>query len=102
MATVNNPAKFSLSAAIASGAGAVLDTRHCGAHGYLMYVTTGGSANIALQVSHDGTGWMQHSLYTAIITTGTAQISDYLPYVRVNVNVRYAGATAWAFYQPLC
>lgn len=100
MSVIDVRGGYSLSGAVASGAGSAFDCRNCADYAYWMYVCAGGSANLAFQISHDGTGWMQHLLVTGTTTTGTGIFSAFFPYVRVNVNVRYAGATAYAVYVP--
>lgn len=100
MAVLNNPAGYIASGLIASGAGRALDTRHCRNYGYLWYVTQGDSARLAVQISHDGTAWLDHSIYTATTTSGTAQLAAFFPYIRATVTNRYGNATAYAHYSP--
>lgn len=100
MAVIRNPAGFIASGLVASGAGSAMDCVICKDYGYLYHVVTVASANLALQISHDGTGWMRHALYTATTTTGTALFSAYFPFVRMTMELRYGAATAYAYYQP--
>ncbi len=100
MAVINNPAGHLLSGVVASGAGSPIDCRQCANYGYLVYNVTAASARVVLEVSHDNTGWMTHSIYTAVNATATAQITDYLPYVRAGITHRYGASTAYVTYSP--
>lgn len=111
MSVMNNPADFLLSGISIQTAGAPLDTRAMQAFGYLVYYATGsgggggGSAIFNLEGSHDTTGWMIDSTYTATATqTGTAQVNKFYPYIRANLTKLYSGAGGtgqlWVHYSP--
>jgi hypothetical protein len=68
---------------------------------YLEYASWSPSAILVLQVSHDNTGWMTFATVTATPTTGTAQISAFLPYVRAIYSTGYSvSASAVMYYSP--
>lgn len=96
----NNPARNLLQDATASGAGSAIDCRHAANYGFLAYHTPADSALLVVEASHDATGWFTHSTVTATTTSASAQISDYLPFVRAGVDTRYGAASASLYYQP--
>lgn len=74
---------YLLTGTTASGAGAdIMDCRYTNNYGYLTYMTYSPSAILALEASHDGTGFMRIMTVTGTPTTGTAQISAFFPYLR--------------------
>lgn len=82
---LSNRATFLLSGVAANSAGPAYDMRAALSVAYLFYVATANSAIFNLEASHDSTGWMVVSTYTATATqSGTAQINGYYPYVRAN------------------
>lgn len=84
MPVLNNPAGFLLSAqgTGVSASGNPMDTRNAANYGYLEYATFSPSAILLLQVSKDGSAWMEALRVTGTPATGTAQIAGYYPYVR--------------------
>lgn len=77
------------------------DMRNASNYAYLVYMTHAPSAILALDVSHDNTGWMNFMTVTGTPTTGTAQISAYLPYVRARVVTGYSTTgSAYVYYAP--
>lgn len=84
-----------------SAFGSPIDLRAARNYGYLEYVSHANSAILILQVSHDLTGWMPFLTVTATTTTGTAQLSAFLPYVRGAYSTGWAAtASATMFYSP--
>lgn len=97
---VTNPAAFLISGQTGSGTGGVIaDTRAAANYSYVTYMATA-SAVVKLQASHNGENWMDVATYTAVATTGTAQLAGYFPYMRATVNTAYSNGTAWLFYAP--
>lgn len=109
-AWTNNPAGYLVSAVSAQTTGAPMDTRNAWNFGYLLYIGSGnggaaGSSVFNFEVSHDSTGWMVDSTYTATATqTGSATLSKFFPYVRANVTKTYSGGggsgCVWVHYSP--
>lgn len=100
MGYIYNPAAFLISGQTGSGTGGVIaDTRAAANYAYVTYMATA-SAVVKLQASHDGVGWMDVATYTAIASTGTAQLAGYFPYLRATVNTAYSDGTAYLFYAP--
>lgn len=91
---ISNPAGYLLSGLSASASsGNIMDTRAALGRGLLVYIGIGASANVTFQMSWDTTGWVDVALYTAQTgVIGTAQVSDYYPYVRGIINASYSGA----------
>jgi hypothetical protein len=92
-------AGYLLSGQTGSGAGVPADTRNAANYAYVTYMA-GVSAVVKLQASHDSTGWMDVATYTAVATTGTAQLAGYFPFVRATVNTAYSNGTAYLHYAP--
>ena len=107
MAVLNTINPWLFSAKAANGTGSARNTKHTLTVGYLTYWAAGNSAIFNLEASHNSTGWMVHSTYTATggSFTGTAQITGYFPYVRANAVGIYsaAGGSAQLYvnYQPV-
>lgn len=100
MGIISQPAGFLISGQTGSGTGGVIaDTRAAADYAYVTYMA-GVSAVVKLQASHDGVGWMDVATYTAIATTGTAQLAGYYPYMRATVNTAYSNGTAYLHYTP--
>ena len=101
MPVLNNPASHLLSGITpAPFTGNTVEMRHAANYGYLYMVVTDDSARIILQTSHDGSTWLAHSIYTAVVAAVTAQITDYLPYVRAVQTTGWGDSTALVYYQP--
>ncbi len=100
---INNPGGYLLQNAGTGVAvtGTGVDCRAAMNYAYAMYASYSPSAIMALDVSHDNTGWMIFMTVTATPTTGTAQISAFLPYVRARVVTGYSTTgSANFYYQP--
>jgi hypothetical protein len=105
MTVYSNPAGFLLSGTVASGAtGPAMNLRAAAAYGYLVYAVPGASAVVTLRAAHDSSGWMPVMTITATTTTGTAQLSGYMPYFGAQVNMIFSGGGATGypavFYAP--
>ncbi len=81
--------------------GSGVDYRAAKNYAFVMYQAFSPSAILALDASHDSTGWLNVMIVTALPASGTAQISAYYPYVRARVVTGYSTTgSANLFYQP--
>jgi len=100
MTIISSPMGYLISGQTVSGTGGVIaDSRAAANYAYITYMA-GVSAVVKVQASHDAVGWMDVATYTAVATTGTAQLAGYFPYVRATVNTAYSNGTAYLYYAP--
>lgn len=81
--------------------GTGVDYRAAKNYAFVVYQSYAPSAILALDASHDNTGWLTVMTVTATPSSGTAQISAFYPYVRARVVTGYSTTgSANLFYQP--
>lgn len=92
---------YSLSSAVAAGAGTAIDNRAGTNYGMYQYFATGGSAILDLMVAAEGNMYMTALSVTATNgVTASGSFALYHPWLRADVRTRFAGATASFFIAP--
>lgn len=105
MAEYLDTKNFFLLSGQGTGAGTAVgtgqDTRNAANYGFLWHISYAPSSLLALQVSYDGTAWIEHQRVTATTTSAAVQVAGYLPYVRGAYLTGWAAtASAIMHYTP--